>query len=139
MASHFKKVFGDMLLTKPVDVNADQLPSPAQLRKKILIKHKKLVEGNLYEEVSMASYSENDISNSIKNGILYLEDPIDHTWSPHYFVLTSNKIYYSEETSHYQTNEDEEEPEQKEVCIVEGFHGRNHWGAVWFPGCMAVF
>lgn len=40
--------------------------------------HKKLVEGNLYEEVSMASYSENDISNSIKNGILYLEDPIDH-------------------------------------------------------------
>uniref|UniRef100_A0A670ZCG6 Phosphoinositide phospholipase C n=1 Tax=Pseudonaja textilis TaxID=8673 RepID=A0A670ZCG6_PSETE len=78
MASHFKKVFGDMLLTKPVDVNADQLPSPAQLKKKILIKHKKLVEGNLYEEVSTASYSENDLSNSIKNGILYLEDPIDH-------------------------------------------------------------
>uniref|UniRef100_A0A8C0BME4 1-phosphatidylinositol 4,5-bisphosphate phosphodiesterase gamma n=1 Tax=Buteo japonicus TaxID=224669 RepID=A0A8C0BME4_9AVES len=99
MASHFKKVFGDMLLTKPVDINADELPSPTQLKKKILIKHKKLVEGNLYEEVSTASYSENDISNSIKNGILYLEDPIDHTWSPHYFVLTSNKIYYSEETS----------------------------------------
>ncbi|ETE57133.1 hypothetical protein L345_17155, partial [Ophiophagus hannah] len=87
MASHFKKVFGDMLLTKPVDINADQLPSPAQLKKKILIKvakpsvshrHKKLVEGNLYEEVSTASYSENDLSNSIKNGILYLEDPIDH-------------------------------------------------------------
>ncbi|XP_029815114.1 1-phosphatidylinositol 4,5-bisphosphate phosphodiesterase gamma-1-like [Manacus vitellinus] len=97
MASHFKKVFGDMLLTKPVDINADELPSPTQLKKKILIKHKKLVEGNLYEEVSTASYSENDISNSIKNGILYLEDPIDHTWSPHYFVLTSNKIYYSEE------------------------------------------
>ncbi|XP_026579164.1 1-phosphatidylinositol 4,5-bisphosphate phosphodiesterase gamma-1-like, partial [Pseudonaja textilis] len=115
MASHFKKVFGDMLLTKPVDVNADQLPSPAQLKKKILIKHKKLVEGNLYEEVSTASYSENDLSNSIKNGILYLEDPIDHTWSPHYFVLTSHKIYYSEETSHYQSHgEEEEEAEQKE-------------------------
>lgn len=40
--------------------------------------HKKLVEGTLYEEVSSASYSENDISNSLKNGILYLEDPIDH-------------------------------------------------------------
>lgn len=38
MASHFRKVFGDMLLTKPVDINADQLPSPAQLKKKILIK-----------------------------------------------------------------------------------------------------
>lgn len=42
------------------------------------LQHKKLVEGTLYEEVSSASYSENDISNSLKNGILYLEDPIDH-------------------------------------------------------------
>ncbi|NWH39697.1 PLCG1 phosphodiesterase, partial [Chloropsis hardwickii] len=38
MACHFKKVFGDMLLTKPVDINADELPSPTQLKKKILIK-----------------------------------------------------------------------------------------------------
>ncbi|NWH89364.1 PLCG1 phosphodiesterase, partial [Aegithalos caudatus] len=130
MASHFKKVFGDMLLTKPVDINADELPSPTQLKKKILIKHKKLVEGNLYEEVSTASYSENDISNSIKNGILYLEDPIDHTWSPHYFVLTSNKIYYSEETSRYQFNEDEEEVEQKE----EFNNNELHFTEKWFHG-----
>uniref|UniRef100_A0A4W5MXW5 Phosphoinositide phospholipase C n=1 Tax=Hucho hucho TaxID=62062 RepID=A0A4W5MXW5_9TELE len=38
MATHFKKVFGDLLLTKPVDLNADELPSPYQLRRKILIK-----------------------------------------------------------------------------------------------------
>lgn len=44
----------------------------------VVSQHKKLVEGTLYEEVSSASYSENDISNSLKNGILYLEDPIDH-------------------------------------------------------------
>ncbi|KFW94308.1 1-phosphatidylinositol 4,5-bisphosphate phosphodiesterase gamma-1, partial [Phalacrocorax carbo] len=124
MASHFKK-WG-----KPVDINADELPSPTQLKKKILIKHKKLVEGNLYEEVSTASYSENDISNSIKNGILYLEDPIDHTWSPHYFVLTSNKIYYSEETSRYQFNEDEEEVEQKE----EFNNNELHFTEKWFHG-----
>ncbi|XP_027764445.1 1-phosphatidylinositol 4,5-bisphosphate phosphodiesterase gamma-1-like, partial [Empidonax traillii] len=130
MASHFKKVFGDMLLTKPVDINADELPSPTQLKKKILIKHKKLVEGNLYEEVSTASYSENDISNSIKNGILYLEDPIDHVRSPHYFVLTSNKIYYSEETSRYQFNEDEEEVEQKE----EFNNNELHFTEKWFHG-----
>ncbi|XP_072426108.1 1-phosphatidylinositol 4,5-bisphosphate phosphodiesterase gamma-1-like [Chiloscyllium punctatum] len=130
MASHFKKVFGDMLLTKPVDINADELPSPNQLKKKILIKHKKLVEGNLYEEVSSASYSENDISNSIKNGILYLEDPIDHNWSPHYFVLTSNKIYYSEETSRYQNNDDEEEEEQKE----EFNNNDLHFSEKWFHG-----
>uniref|UniRef100_A0A3Q2QC38 1-phosphatidylinositol 4,5-bisphosphate phosphodiesterase gamma n=1 Tax=Fundulus heteroclitus TaxID=8078 RepID=A0A3Q2QC38_FUNHE len=125
MATHFKKVFGELLLTKPVDNNADELPSPYQLRRKILIKHKKLVEGTLYEEVTSASYSENDISNSLKNGILYLEDPIDHTWTPHYFVLTSNKIYYSEETSHYQTADEEEDEEGKEQhCAERWFHGK---------------
>lgn len=43
------------------------------------LQHKKLAEGSAYEEVSTSTpYSENDISNSIKNGILYLEDPINH-------------------------------------------------------------
>uniref|UniRef100_A0A8C7HN16 Phosphoinositide phospholipase C n=1 Tax=Oncorhynchus kisutch TaxID=8019 RepID=A0A8C7HN16_ONCKI len=82
MANHFKKVFGDLLLTKPVDLNADELPSPYQLRRKILIK----------------------------------------TWTPHYFVLSSNKIYYSEETSHYQTAEEEEEEEEE-----EGGRGKERW------------
>ncbi|KAG7265050.1 hypothetical protein CRUP_020177 [Coryphaenoides rupestris] len=110
MATFFKKVFGDMLLTKTVDISADALPSPNQLKKKILIKHKKLAEGSAYEEVSTSTpYSENDISNSIKNGILFLEDPVNHEWYPHFFVLTSSKIYYSEETTSNQGNEDEEE------------------------------
>lgn len=130
MATHFKKVFGDLLLTKPVDNGAEELPSPHQLRRKILIKHKKLVEGTLYEEVTSASYSENDISNSLKNGILYLEDPIDHTWTPHYFVLTSNKIYYSEETSHYQTTNEEEDDEAKEECN----NNEQHCAERWFHG-----
>lgn len=38
MATNFKKVFGDMLLTKAVDIVADGLPSPNQLKRKILIK-----------------------------------------------------------------------------------------------------
>uniref|UniRef100_A0A3P9NVM4 1-phosphatidylinositol 4,5-bisphosphate phosphodiesterase gamma n=1 Tax=Poecilia reticulata TaxID=8081 RepID=A0A3P9NVM4_POERE len=130
MATHFKKVFGELLLTKPVDNNADELPSPYQLRRKILIKHKKLVEGTLYEEVTSASYSENDISNSLRNGILYLEDPIDHTWTPHYFVLTSNKIYYSEETSCYQTADEEEEDMLKEECN----NNEQHCAERWFHG-----
>uniref|UniRef100_A0A8C9VE57 1-phosphatidylinositol 4,5-bisphosphate phosphodiesterase gamma n=1 Tax=Scleropages formosus TaxID=113540 RepID=A0A8C9VE57_SCLFO len=130
MATHFKKVFGDLLLTKPVDVAADELPSPYQLRRKILIKHKKLAEGTLYEEVTSASYSESDISNSLRNGILYLEDPIDHTWTPHYFVLTSNKIYYSEETSRYQSTDEEEDDESKEECN----NNEQHCAERWFHG-----
>nr|XP_023655878.1 1-phosphatidylinositol 4,5-bisphosphate phosphodiesterase gamma-1-like isoform X1 [Paramormyrops kingsleyae]XP_023655879.1 1-phosphatidylinositol 4,5-bisphosphate phosphodiesterase gamma-1-like isoform X1 [Paramormyrops kingsleyae] len=131
MATYFKKVFGELLLTKAVDSSADELPSPYQLRRKILIKHKKLAEGTLYEEVTSASYSESDISNSLCNGLLYLEDPIDHTWTPHYFVLTSNKIYYSEETSRYQSGEEEEDEDNKEEynnneqhCAERWFHGK---------------
>ncbi|KAM9752297.1 1-phosphatidylinositol 4,5-bisphosphate phosphodiesterase gamma-1 isoform 1-T1 [Menidia menidia] len=126
MAAHFKKVFGDMLLTKAVDISADGLPSPNQLKRKILIKHKKLAEGSAYEEVSTSTpYSENDISNSIKNGILYLEDPINHEWYPHFFVLTSSKIYYSEETSSNQGNDEEEE--HREVSNGMDQHVTEKW------------
>ncbi|KAM3838617.1 1-phosphatidylinositol 4,5-bisphosphate phosphodiesterase gamma-1 isoform 4-T4 [Vipera latastei] len=126
MAQNFKKVFGDMLLTKPVDISADGLPSPNQLKRKILIKHKKLAEGSAYEEVpSSAVYSENDISNSIKNGILYLEDPINHDWNPHYFVLTSSKIYYSGETTSDLGNEEEEE--QRETSNSTELHSTEKW------------
>ncbi|XP_004272900.1 1-phosphatidylinositol 4,5-bisphosphate phosphodiesterase gamma-1 isoform X1 [Orcinus orca] len=126
MAQYFKKVLGDTLLTKPVDIAADGLPSPSQLKRKILIKHKKLAEGSAYEEVpTSVMYSENDISNSIKNGILYLEDPVNHEWYPHYFVLTSSKIYYSEETSSDQGNEDEEEP--KEASGSTELHSNEKW------------
>uniref|UniRef100_A0A671MEZ1 1-phosphatidylinositol 4,5-bisphosphate phosphodiesterase gamma n=1 Tax=Sinocyclocheilus anshuiensis TaxID=1608454 RepID=A0A671MEZ1_9TELE len=126
MATYFKKVFGEMLLTKAVDISADGLPSPNQLKRKILIKHKKLAEGSAYEEVSSSTpYSENDISNSIKNGILYLEDPINHEWYPHFFVLTSNKIYYSEETSSNQGNEDEEE--HREISNAMDQHVTEKW------------
>uniref|UniRef100_A0A674D4N1 Phosphoinositide phospholipase C n=1 Tax=Salmo trutta TaxID=8032 RepID=A0A674D4N1_SALTR len=83
MATYFKKVFGEMLLTKAVDISADGLPSPNQLKRKILIK----VRGH-------------------------------REWYPHFFVLTSSKIYYSEETSNDQGNEDEEEHREK------WFHGK---------------
>uniref|UniRef100_A0A3Q3B6R5 1-phosphatidylinositol 4,5-bisphosphate phosphodiesterase gamma n=1 Tax=Kryptolebias marmoratus TaxID=37003 RepID=A0A3Q3B6R5_KRYMA len=126
MATQFKKMFGDMLLTKAVDMAADGLPSPNQLKRKILIKHKKLAEGSAYEEVSTSTpYSENDISNSIKNGILYLEDPINHEWYPHFFVLTSSTIYYSEETSGNQGNDDEEE--HREVSNAMDQHVTEKW------------
>ncbi|MGH0124485.1 UNVERIFIED_CONTAM: hypothetical protein FKN15_077170 [Acipenser sinensis] len=139
MATTFKKVFGDMLLTKPVDISADGLPSPNQLKRKILIKvegggiascgsHRDtglLVPGFRAQVSTSTPYSENDISNSIKNGILYLEDPINHEWYPHFFVLTSNKIYYSEETSINQGSEDDEE--QREASNGMDLHVTEKW------------
>uniref|UniRef100_A0A8C6NTT6 1-phosphatidylinositol 4,5-bisphosphate phosphodiesterase gamma n=1 Tax=Nothobranchius furzeri TaxID=105023 RepID=A0A8C6NTT6_NOTFU len=124
MATLFKRVFGDMLLTRAVDMVADALPSPNQLKRKILIKHKKLTEGSAYEEVSTSTpYSESDISNSIKNGILYMEDPINHEWYPHFCVLTNRMLYYSEETSI--GNDDEEE--HREVANAMEQHVTEKW------------
>uniref|UniRef100_A0A3P9IDM2 1-phosphatidylinositol 4,5-bisphosphate phosphodiesterase gamma n=1 Tax=Oryzias latipes TaxID=8090 RepID=A0A3P9IDM2_ORYLA len=132
MASQFKKVFADMLLTKAVDMAADNLPSPNQLKRKIIIKHKKLAEGSAYEEVSTSTpYSENDISNSIKNGLLYLEDPVNHVmylyWLLTYpiFPSLSIKIYYSEETSSNQGNDEEEE--HREVASSMDQHVTEKW------------
>lgn len=38
MARIFKDVFGDKLLTEPVEQMAEQLPSPTQLKGKIILK-----------------------------------------------------------------------------------------------------
>ena len=38
MAKVFKEVFGDQLLMKPIEASADQLPSPTQLKEKIIVK-----------------------------------------------------------------------------------------------------
>ena len=57
----------------------------------------------------VASMSEADLSNSVKNGILYMEDPVDHEWLPHFFVLTQTKLLYTEETSAPQDEEEEED------------------------------
>uniref|UniRef100_A0A6J0URU8 Phosphoinositide phospholipase C n=1 Tax=Pogona vitticeps TaxID=103695 RepID=A0A6J0URU8_9SAUR len=42
MAHHLKTILGDMLLMAPVDSNTDNLPSPEELKGKILVKGKKL-------------------------------------------------------------------------------------------------
>lgn len=38
MAQYFRDVFQDKLLTEPVELEAEQLPSPNQLKGKIIIK-----------------------------------------------------------------------------------------------------
>lgn len=172
MATHFKKVFGDLLLTKPVDSNAEELPSPHQLRRKILIKvrmrthtcwwwscslFKPYLGSTAQEAGGRNSVRRGDISQLLWKWHQQLAEkwhPLPwrphrprecaalwenmaaciksiqcflsclQTWTPHYFVLTSNKIYYSEETCHYQTADEEEEEEGKEV---EGDSGDQYY------------
>jgi len=43
--SVLQEVFGDMLVSQYLDKSETQLPSPEQLRRRIILKHKKLPEG----------------------------------------------------------------------------------------------
>lgn len=55
MASIMQEVLGDLLLTQPIDKIETKLPSPHQLRNKIILKHKKLPEDSEEDSVSVSS------------------------------------------------------------------------------------
>ena len=37
-----------------------------------------------------------DLSDTVKNGMLYMQETTDDLWKPHFFVLTSKQMVYSE-------------------------------------------
>uniref|UniRef100_A0A8C2WT92 Phosphoinositide phospholipase C n=1 Tax=Cyclopterus lumpus TaxID=8103 RepID=A0A8C2WT92_CYCLU len=89
MARIFRDVFGDKLLIEPVDQMAEQLPSPTQLKGKIILKHKKLsVEGGGMTR---------NFRKGQKQGDLEIWDPVDQRWNKHYCVISDDKLYYAEE------------------------------------------
>lgn len=115
MAVAIQEVFEDTLLSLPIDKTESALPSPHCLRRKILLKHKKLPDG--VDEGSFVvrnddSRQEMDLRSTIKNGILYLEDPIDREWNPHFFVLTEQKLFYTDTFSRPQEVEVDEEDDE---------------------------
>ncbi|KAF7658022.1 hypothetical protein LDENG_00018360 [Lucifuga dentata] len=113
MARIFREVFGDKLLTEPVEQMAEQLPSPMQLKGKIILKHKKLsVEGG---EVIK------DFRKGQKQGDLEIWDPVDQRWNKHYCVISDDKLYYAEE---YEEEEEDPRKYQDLHCSQSWFHGR---------------
>lgn len=87
-----------MIVTELLDPGATMLPSPAQLKRRVLIKHKKLEVDDrvsrtatlkqapsFHKTGSVSSMSVDDdmesfmsdLSNQRKNGYLYMQDPID--------------------------------------------------------------
>ncbi|XP_076340209.1 small wing phospholipase C gamma 1 isoform X2 [Tachypleus tridentatus] len=140
MASAFQEVFRDMLLTQSVERDESKMPSPFHLKRKIIIKHKKLPEGSDEKVVMTGSEdtgAEADISNAVKNGILYLRDPLDREWRPHFFMLTQNKMYYAEEQ---QIQDDDEEGDadrqlqQRDSVPCDELHFSEKWFHGKLPG-----
>ncbi|KAM4614356.1 1-phosphatidylinositol 4,5-bisphosphate phosphodiesterase gamma-2 isoform 1-T2 [Discoglossus pictus] len=123
MAKVFKEVFGDMLLAKPIEASADQLPSPTQLKERIIIKHKKLgLKGDFVINVS-------DHKEEKKlQGELYMWDPIDQKWSSRYCAIAVDKLSYGDEIE----QEDTSTPKKTTDLHLQEkwFHGRMPEGRV---------
>nr|CAB3264929.1 1-phosphatidylinositol 4,5-bisphosphate phosphodiesterase gamma-1 [Phallusia mammillata] len=144
MATIFTEIFKDSLLRQQVSNDDRMLPSPDQLRGKIIIKHKKLSDANRVTEVFTESQTQDmamDLSNSKKNGMMYLEDPILKTWHQHYFVLTEdNKLVYSEESptqSVEEETESTEEPQNSNPTYNDNDNTDNtelHYSENWYHG-----
>ncbi|XP_059470095.1 1-phosphatidylinositol 4,5-bisphosphate phosphodiesterase gamma-1 [Neocloeon triangulifer] len=139
MARAFQEVFGDMLLTQPVDKNETFLPSPFKMRRKIILKHKKLKEGEFC--VRDDEVRDMDLRNTVKNGILYLQDNADRQWYPHFFVLTQNSLIYTDSCNQDQQQdaEEEEEPEfeNPNLGARDGNNDELHFSEKWFHGRLA--
>lgn len=134
MAQTFKEVFGDCLLTQPVDPNGKEMPSPTALRNKIILKHKKLPKDpTLVADTTVGdTLVEDDLSQSIKNGYLLLEDEIDHCWNRHFFCLTKDKLFWTEEQTRSEEDDDDEGLEGGGVG--ESSKDELHFGERWFHG-----
>ncbi|XP_014241973.1 1-phosphatidylinositol 4,5-bisphosphate phosphodiesterase gamma-1 isoform X2 [Cimex lectularius] len=144
MAIAMQEIFGSLLLTHPVEKNETVLPSPEQLKRKILLKHKKLPEGVEDDSIlfTVEDVRDMDLRNTVKNGVLYLEDPVDKVWNPHFFVLTQNKLFYTD-TFHSNVGEDGDDEGEAEgnaspvgpLKLREGIpHYELHFGETWFHG-----
>ncbi|XGW10711.1 hypothetical protein V3C99_012318, partial [Haemonchus contortus] len=99
LAQEIKEILGDDLLVQPINASETQLPSPAALKKKIILKHKKLPIENedLATFVSSTDeFQDTDILSRecIKKGVLSLKDGVRHEWLPHVFVLFPDRICY---------------------------------------------
>ncbi|KAK7830322.1 hypothetical protein U0070_018830 [Myodes glareolus] len=117
MAKVFKEVLGDLLLTKPTEASADQLPSPSQLREKIIIKHKKLgPRGDVDVNV------EDKKDEHKTQGELYMWDSIDQKWTRHYCAIADAKLSFSDDIE--QTVEEE--------LVQDTPPTELHFGEKWF-------
>lgn len=127
MAQAMIEVFGDMLLVHRVDKNETQLPSPNQLRRRIILKHKKLPE---IEDDSLSRLTDDtdNIRNMPKEGRLYLKDPVDRTWSLYLFVLTQHKLMYKPEPEELRDEEsDTNMLRSKEMVVNDELHFSENW------------
>uniref|UniRef100_A0A8C0UHV3 Phosphoinositide phospholipase C n=1 Tax=Cyanistes caeruleus TaxID=156563 RepID=A0A8C0UHV3_CYACU len=108
MARVFKEVFGDQLLMKPVEASADQLPSPTQLKEKIIIKVEWLESFPL---------------------LMVLISPNFQKWTRHYCAIADEKLSFSDDIEQSADEDSSKEVKRTELHLKEKwFHGKMKGG-----------
>lgn len=75
-----------------------------------------------------------DLRNTILNGIIHLEDRNEGVWRPHFFVLTGNKLYYTDTFTGPPGTNSEEDPAEDGGETISSATGGNelHYSERWF-------
>ena len=98
MARKFVEIFGRMLLTQSISRNETSLPSPEQLKKKIILKCKmqrSTLENNSTNN-SIRKDNNSDISKTCMSGKMYILNS-NLEWKPFFFAIASNnKLVFTE-------------------------------------------
>uniref|UniRef100_A0A8C4HEX9 Phosphoinositide phospholipase C n=1 Tax=Dicentrarchus labrax TaxID=13489 RepID=A0A8C4HEX9_DICLA len=124
MARIFRDVFGDKLLTDPVEQMAEQLPSPTQLKGKIILK----VLSVCVSSIMLCQWNWYITEKSFLN--MYILISISQRWNRHYCVISNDKLYYAEEYE-----QEEEDPKKRCCCRLSQFQDL-HISEPWFHGRM---
>uniref|UniRef100_A0A914QSJ1 Phosphoinositide phospholipase C n=1 Tax=Panagrolaimus davidi TaxID=227884 RepID=A0A914QSJ1_9BILA len=138
MAQAFKECLGDLLLTSPLSKDETHLPSPAALRRRIILKHKKLrLENNNNDDDDQDILSKD----SVKRGMMYLRDNTHYTWTRHVFVLFDDKLCYVtnpvDSDALTKGKEDNGDEDQQDESALKGFGIRPdemHVTEEWYHG-----
>ncbi|ODM92959.1 1-phosphatidylinositol 4,5-bisphosphate phosphodiesterase gamma-1 [Orchesella cincta] len=127
MAKKFDEVFGKMLVTSQLFKEETQLPSPSQLKRKIILKCKKLPK-HAKEIIEYAEQNKDlDLSDTFKNGKMYVQE--GSKWEPYFFALTHDQLIYTEivDESDQTNNNDDDGSDSNSVKPIEELHYSKKW------------
>eukprot|EP01135_Chromosphaera_perkinsii_P011758 Nk52_evm4s2496 gene=Nk52_evmTU4s2496 len=113
MADYMKQYFGTSLLTY-CNSEDDHMLSPEELKYKFIIKGKKIKDHStsqgafsssasslrsvkaIASQVWNESFQNSEVAHSIRNGYLFLLDPVDNEWVKEFVVLLKNELHYGD-------------------------------------------
>ena len=156
MALAFREILGDRLLSQPVSSDEQEMPSPSQMRRKFIIKHKKLSEqaefvggnaaigpptictSNSTSNISIIKEDQptniETIDSNHKSGLLYMDEVGDGQLRSFFFVLTNTKLCYTDGSCASGMGNEEDEQEERLSQAGPMMEQELHYAEKWFHG-----